>query len=155
MTDVTKTLNTMTGRMLVVKLAEGEDIIGALTRIANEEDIKGGFFYGVGAAQDVTFTVCTGEKGVYRTISKKGFFEITSLFGNIATVADKAGDPAGVFVHAHMSISDPDGHVHGGHLVQGGASVLTLAEVVIVESEKTLVRSKEELDGRGYSPLRF
>jgi predicted DNA-binding protein with PD1-like motif len=155
MAALTKTLGTKIDRMIVVKLAEGDDIIKALAAAAKKESIKGGFFYGVGAAQDVTFTVCTEEKGIYRTISKKGFFEITSLFGNIATVMDKKGKPVDVFVHAHISVSDPEGHVHGGHLVEGGASVLTLAEVVIFEAEGTIARLKEELDARGYSPLQM
>ena len=155
MAEITKLLEAKIKRVIAVRLAEGEDIIKALAKIAKKEGIKGAFFYGVGATDGATFSVYSMEKGAYQPIPIEGFLEITSILGNIATAVDKEGNPVDVFVHVHITVADHEGHVHGGHLLEGGTSIAALGEIVIFELEEQLTRLKEEIDARGYSELRI
>ncbi len=51
-----------------------------------------------------------------------GHFEITSLVGTI----DAAGE------HLHLTISDGEGRVFGGHLLPEGSAIYTTAEIVVL-----------------------
>ena len=53
----------------------------------------------------------------------KGLFEIVSGMGTISTGG----------IHVHISISDVQGIVYGGHLLEG-CKIYTTAEIVLVES---------------------
>jgi uncharacterized protein len=56
---------------------------------------------------------------------REGHFEIVSLVGTISA----AGEP-----HVHVSLSDGEGRVFGGHMLRG-CLVYTTAEVVLGEAE--------------------
>lgn len=67
-------------------------------------------------------------------VEYKGPFEIVSLTG---TVSDQGA-------HLHISISDFEGRVLGGHLMDG-AEIYTTAEIVLLESHE--LRFERVLDG--------
>ena len=60
---------------------------------------------------------------MYRFYDLNQTLEITNLIGNISI---KDGVP---IVHAHVTLSDKDGHAYGGHLAPG--TIVFACEVVV------------------------
>ena len=143
-------------RVIAVKLEVGEDLITVIERVAKENNIKTGFFFAVGATTKARYGIYNAAKRAYEPHEREGFFEITSVLGNIAAIVDKEGRDTGeVFVHAHIAMADHEGRVFGGHLLPGGTAIFGLGEAVIFEVDKTITRLKEEIEDRGYSPWRL
>ncbi len=71
-----------------------------------------------------------------------GHFEITSLVGTV----DAAGE------HLHLTISDGDGRVFGGHLLPEGSAVYTTAEIVALALPEMRF-SREPCADSGYDEL--
>ncbi len=77
------------------------------------------------------------------TFELMGPFEIISLNGTVSTSGS----------HIHISISDTDGRVWGGHLMDG-CQIYTTAEIIILEL--TELRFQREMDGHtGYKELKI
>ena len=120
----------------VIRLEKGEKIIENLTNFLEEEQIRNGFFIGLGALSKV-------ELALYRLEDKKYFFkefkealEISSLHGNIFL---KEGKP---FIHAHIVVSDEDMVTHGGHLKE--AIVGPTCEIIFIELENEIKKEYDE-----------
>ena len=95
----------------VLRLDPGEEIVGSLTRLVEQEGIQLASVSALGAANDVTI-------GIFNTVEKKyysqryqGDYEISALVGNVTS---KEGEP---YLHLHITIGNPvTGQVHAGHL---------------------------------------
>ena len=95
----------------VLRLDPGEEIVGSLTRLVEQESIQLASVSALGAANDVTI-------GIFNTVEKKyysqryqGDYEISALVGNVTR---KEGEP---YLHLHITIGNPvTGQVHAGHL---------------------------------------
>jgi predicted DNA-binding protein with PD1-like motif len=113
-------------RTLVGQIQHGADLYTAITRIATESNITTGRVSGIGAVKKakVAFYDQTGMKYADVEINKP--MEILSLKGNITL---KDGKP---FLHAHVVLSDEQGHAHGGHLLPDGSPVFA-CEITIDE----------------------
>lgn len=118
--------------VLVVKLEKGEDLLEALSSIVKKENIKAGFFTGIGALNKVKMGIFV--EGKYEEITIEDELEIVSLLGNVSL---KDGKP---FVHAHITVSRRDGTAFGGHLLPGS--------IISVTCEIFLVKLKESLERR-------
>lgn len=70
-----------------------------------------------------------------------GPFEIVSLTGTVSVDG----------IHMHMSVSDNEGRVIGGHLMDG-CEIHTTAEIILLENQD-LVFKREHDDGTGYKEL--
>ena len=71
-----------------------------------------------------------------------GHFEITSLVGTIDARSE----------HLHLTISDGEGRVFGGHLMPDGSSVYTTAEIVVLALADLSFR-RAPCAASGYSEL--
>jgi len=147
-------LSAQVKRVLVVRLDEGDDIIPTVKRIAVEQGIRSAFFYALGAASKVVYSVYSLEKNAYVNMEETGFFEITSCIGDIAQIVDDEGKQVDTFIHAHITFSGKDGVCRGGHL-QTGISIKPAVEAIIFELEKPITRLQRELEKQGYSLPRF
>lgn len=94
---------------IVARIDKGEEIVEAIGKIAEAENIKLATFSAIGAVNEV-------ELGLFKTAEKEyvsnkylGDFEIVSLQGNISLMQGKT------YVHAHLSIADIDQKCFGGH----------------------------------------
>ena len=122
----------------LVRLERGEDLIEQLTALANERDINGAFFHGLGGAS-------LAEIGIYKLSVDKEYhyrvfeddLEIISLNGNIAR--DESGE---VMVHCHSTISGPDLAAYGGHVKR--MVVAGTCEVFIDTRTGDLTRTLDE-----------
>lgn len=113
-----------------IRLREGQDLKQAIIDFAKKEDIRCGVVVSsVGCLKNYRLR----NAGATAIKEKVDHFEIISLNGTIASGK----------VHLHMSVSDKDMHVYGGHLVDGNI-VNTTVELVILELEEYI--AKREYD---------
>lgn len=111
--------------MIISRLKPHEDLKKGIINISKQKKIKSGIIICmVGSLNSATLRMADGN---YKTF--KGPFEIVSAEGTISVDG----------VHVHISISDAEGHVFGGHL-SDGCIINTTAEIGILKSDKTLKR---------------
>jgi predicted DNA-binding protein with PD1-like motif len=107
------------GRELVVRLADGEDLVAALRGLVVRSAV---IVAGIGMVRSLRLGYWNGRAYVESQIDEPA--ELLSLQGNIAT------SPSGKVVHAHVAVAAEDGVVRGGHLV--GATVANTAEIALL-----------------------
>jgi len=106
--------------MIVSRILPGEDLKTGLQDLIENKGLKSGVIVCmVGSISQGVLRMADGEKKVF-----KGPFEIVSAEG---TYAENG-------VHIHIAISDVEGTVYGGHLLEG-CNVHTTAEIGLIESE--------------------
>ncbi len=134
---------------------DGDDLLEAVGTLTVQENVISRYFTALGAMSRVPFAIYDLGKGRYEEIVKEGYFEFTSVVGNIALVLDSDGQPITTFIHGHITLADEEGRVFGGHLLRGSCAI-ALGEVHICETTAmVIVRLEEELMQRGYSPMHF
>lgn len=105
----------------VVRLKPGEDFLESVAKYCSKHMIEAAYIGTcVGSLASVSF-----RKGYTKTqLTLRGTYEIVSAVGTLS----KGGH------HIHMSVSDADFQVLGGH-VDRGTVVLTTVELVLIELE--------------------
>ena len=101
------------GKNFMGRLEHGDDLLRALTRICEAENITAGSIQLIGALDGAVLAVYDQKKKEYHNIDFPGEWEITSGLANISL---KDGKP---FVHVHLIIGDHEGKTYSGHLVEG------------------------------------
>lgn len=125
-------------RFFSVRLRPGEDPVLSLRRLTAETGLRAGFVAGaVGSLSRAVLRWAGRPDGTVRD----GCFEIVSLIGTI----DAAGE------HLHMTVSDPEGRVEGGHVLEG-CVVRTTLELVVGELTDVAFR-RERCSLSGYEEL--
>ncbi|APV49193.1 DNA-binding protein [Betaproteobacteria bacterium GR16-43] len=124
----------MTLPVEVVRLRPGEDLRSSLAKLVRERGLEAGFILSaIGSLDPAVLRYAGRPEGTVL----HGDFEILTLAGTLG-----AGG-----VHLHMSISDSEGRVLGGHVAEG-CIVRTTAEVVIGRAEGwTFERSPDPVTG--------
>jgi predicted DNA-binding protein with PD1-like motif len=125
------------GRVVVMRLGPGDDILPAILEIAADSGVKQAII--IGGAASLTrarlrnvrrypeqFPI-TDEVRVFSAFD--GPLELLSLSGNISQTADGAA-----YIHCHAAIStgQPDAIAYGGHLLPE-TTVFSTAELSLVE----------------------
>lgn len=124
--------------MIVSRLFPGNDLKTSLENIMDGTEFNSGVIVTVvGSLSKTHIRMSNGTKKWF-----KGFFEIVSVVGTIS--------PDGV--HVHLAVSDENGSVFGGHLLEG-CIVHTTAEVCVLESEIEFSRGFDE--NTGYKELQL
>lgn len=100
----------------VVRLARGELIIETLQGLCEKLGIEGGFFYGLGAVDEVELAHYNVDDKEYSAEVYGEPFELTNITGSIGMYENE------VVVHAHVSLADMNMRAVGGHLVEGRVS---------------------------------
>lgn len=125
------------GRIVVIRLAPGEDILPALVQIAKETGIQQALVLG-GAASltkahlrnvrtyPTEFPI-TNENRIFTQVN--GPLELLSLSGNITRLED---DEPHIHCHAVISTGQPESAAYGGHLLPE-TRVFSTAELSMVE----------------------
>lgn len=111
------------GDKYLLRLQRGEEVVAALTALAEKENITLAAVQGLGAADEVTLGVYNVSEKLYHKNSFSGAFEITSLTGTLDTMDGKP------YLHLHMNIGNEQGQVFGGHL--NSCRISVTAEIVI------------------------
>jgi predicted DNA-binding protein with PD1-like motif len=126
--------------MIYGTLKPGADMFVEITKLAREKNITAGTFQAIGTLRRAAlgYYDFAERKYIYTTIDKN--LELISAIGNFSI---KDGLP---FPHIHISVSDENGNMFGGHLGEG--SIANVCEFYIspVEDE-SLVRKYDEATG--------
>ena len=122
-------------RLHAVRLLPGDDLLAALLDFVTGRGIRAAAVLScVGSTGQTTLRPAGGQPP--RVFDGK--HEILSLTGTIgfggSPDGDPLGGPDGEVHHLHLSISDAECRVVGGHLLQG-CIVRTTAEIVLAELE--------------------
>ncbi|MDI6644697.1 MAG: DNA-binding protein [Methanobacteriaceae archaeon] len=122
--------------MIASRLLPGQDLKKGIQDILNDQNLKSGFIISiVGSLNVAVLRTADGNNKFF-----KGPLEIVSAEGTVS--ADG--------IHVHISISDINGMVYGGHLMNG-CEIHTTAEIGILESKKEFKRVFDKKTG--YSEL--
>ena len=120
-----------------ITLAKDEYVNQSLLEISNNQKIKSGWINGVGAIYDIEVGYYDVENKEYLKRKFPGDYELLSLSGNISI---KEGEK---FVHTHITFSDADFQVFGGHLFD--AKIAAAGEFMI-DSSDCEIRRKYNAD---------
>jgi len=120
----------------ILVLEAGEPVVASITSWCTEHAIAGASLQAIGAVRE-------SEIGYYDVQTKEYAFktieddrEVVSLIGNVSM---KEGEH---FVHAHISLGDPNMQIVGGHLKE--AIVAMTLEVVVEPYQYALSRVYNE-----------
>ena len=100
-------------KTLIGKLTHGSDLLEQLTEICQDNGIRLGRVEALGAVCKARLAYYDQQKHKYEFIEVIKNLEITALVGNVSL---RDGKP---MTHAHITLSDADGHAYGGHLAPG------------------------------------
>jgi predicted DNA-binding protein with PD1-like motif len=128
-------------RKIMVRLAKGADLLGALEEQCRAHNITLGEVWAIGAVTKARIGFYKQDIQKYMFLDLDRPLEILTLIGNVSL---KDGKP---MVHAHVTLGDEAGRAFGGHLA-AGAPVFA-CEFVIQEckSEKVFQRALDEETG--------
>lgn len=112
------------------RLKPGQDLKLAIQELANHHNIRAGWVVTcVGSLTTVKLRFANQTNFYSRT----GFFEIISLSGTASSNG----------CHLHLCVSDEDGVVQGGHLLDG-CIIYTTAELIVGESPQLIFRREDD-----------
>ncbi len=127
------------GDLLVIRLSNGEDMLGAMKQALAEEGITSAIVLGgVGMIRNAGLSFYRG-RGEYETVPLATESELCSLNGNIS----KHGDD--LVIHLHAVVGRPGGNALAGHL--SSAIVNMTAEIAILVAPQKLVRKQDPETG--------
>lgn len=98
------------GNKYIIRFDRGEEFIKNLIDFCAKENIKAGYFSGLGAAQELELSWYDVDAKKYSDKSIKEKMEIANLTGNIAKMGDKT------IIHAHGVFSDKEMNAKAGHI---------------------------------------
>jgi len=113
------------GKLVFARLDEDEDLLDAVTKVAEKARVSAGVFFLIGNLKKAKMGFFRERK--YETIEMNQPLEIVSCLGNISVREDK------VFAHAHIAVSDDKGRVFGGH-VMPECIIAATGELVLTEA---------------------
>lgn len=131
--------------IIVGSFDTGDDLYLSLNRICREQNITAGRIEVLGSATSARVNYFYKKKQQFDTVLYKKSMEIVSCIG---TISMYNGEP---FVHCHISLSDHDGQLYGGHLTEGTKLYTSEFNIAVYEyGGDTLNRS---LDSETNLPL--
>ncbi|XP_076443080.1 bifunctional protein GlmU-like [Babylonia areolata] len=125
-------------KSIAARFTPGQELCQCLHRLVKSHDLKAAFVLTcVGSLKKATLRLADSVS----IVTYNGPFEIVSLVGTLS----------GGEGHLHISLSDSEGRVIGGHVVDD-LIIHTTAEVVIGECEGNKFE-REKDDSTGYNEL--
>jgi predicted DNA-binding protein with PD1-like motif len=118
--------------MIVSRILPGEDLKQSIEHLRDFNCLKSGIILCiVGSITDAVLRMPNGDKKLFT-----GLFEIVSAEGTVSIEG----------IHVHISISDAEGTVYGGHLLNG-CKIYTTVELSIMESVVVFNRTVDPKTG--------
>ncbi|MCK5850362.1 MAG: DNA-binding protein [Kiritimatiellae bacterium] len=122
------------------KLPCGSDLLEELTGLCREHGVQLGRVEALGAVKKACIGFYDQEKRVYKFSTLDQPMEITNMIGNVSIKDDEP------FVHAHITLVDETGTVHGGHLAPG--TIIFACEFVLEAFDgPTFIRTPDKETG--------
>ncbi|MFX1578115.1 MAG: PPC domain-containing DNA-binding protein [Promethearchaeota archaeon] len=126
--------------MIFAKMEPGEDVLGAIEEVARKHGVQSGQLSLIGAISQAKLGYYHRESAKYRDFTVDEDVEVVSCIGDIST------HEGNLVVHAHMIVADEKGKCWGGHLLSGCTVSVTI-ELVIIETEIELIRTRDDMTG--------
>ena len=123
----------------LIRLIKGEGVNESVAKFCWQLKIGNAKVTGIGSVEDPVLAHYRVDTKKYKEKIFNGIFELTSLIGTIAVFEGKP------LVHVHVTISDEEMKVFGGHLVKGKVS----ATVEIVLTAFDTNHTKSHIDKIG------
>lgn len=123
----------------IIRLERGEKIIEGIKDFCTKNNIKLGYFFGIGALDEAELAHYTVENKKYTSKVLKQPLEIVSLIGNITTMDNE------VYLHCHITLGDEEMKAIAGHLKDGKISAT--CEIILVELEGEINRKHDDFIG--------
>ena len=122
-----------------VRIKRGKKIIETLKQFCTKNDIKCGYFFGIGALGEAELAHYIVENKKYTSKTYKQPLEIINMNGNITTMKKEA------YLHCHITLSDEKMNAIAGHLKEG--TIAATCEIVLVKLNATINRKYDEATG--------
>lgn len=127
-----------------IRIDKGEKVVESILNMCATENVKAGYFQGIGACDLVDLSTWIPEENDFTDHQLTGMLEMVSLMGNITT--DNDNKP---FLHSHATFSylNKDGQVSltGGHLKE--ARISYTGEIVLNPADEEIGRIFDENAG--------
>lgn len=121
-----------------IRLDRGDEIVGSLRKLCEEEDIKAASIVGIGGCGRAKIGVFDENKKMYDEMEVRGTLELTNLTGNIT---EYQGKP---YLHAHAQFAYNEGEFKfaAGHLLE--AQISLTGEIVLTPANGKIGRKYDE-----------
>lgn len=126
-------------RIWAVILDLGDEVNDCLLEFARSESLSAAHLTAIGAFERAVLGFFDWEKKEYQRIPVENQAEVVSLIGDVALYKDQPK------LHMHAVLGLPDGHVRGGHLLEG--RVRPTLEVTVTETSSLLRRRHDPASG--------
>jgi len=113
-------------KQYIIRLNRGEKIIESLSIFCKKNNIKGGYFIGIGACDELEIAVYDVSKKQYFNKKYKEALEITNLTGTIGLFNKE------LIIHTHITCGNSKLNAIGGHLIE--AKISGTAEIIVYKS---------------------
>lgn len=117
------------GNKIVLRLKKGDKVRESIREVAVKENIKAGYFTGIGAVDTLKIGLFYPEKGDYTWDYYNEDMEVTSIVGNIGMVD---GDQ---LVHTHITCGRAKSEIIGGHLDEATCSLTMEIFIDVIDGE--------------------
>lgn len=132
------------GNTIYLRIDKGEEVVESIKRVCKREQVKGGYFQGIGACGRAVLSTWIPEKEDFIHHTLTGMLEMVSLSGNISI--DQDGE---VFSHSHAVFSylkdSGESAVVAGRLEE--AEISYTGEVILTPAEEKIGRTFDEAAG--------
>ena len=122
-----------------IRLERKEKIIETLKNFCSKNKIKCGYFFGIGALDEVELAHYIVENKKYTSKILKQPLEIVNMNGNITTMNKE------VYLHCHITLSDEKMNAIAGHLKEGRISAT--CEIILVKLNASISRKHNDFIG--------
>ena len=123
----------------IIRLERGDKIIESIKNFCNENDVKLGYFFGIGALDQVELAHYIVENKKYSSKKFNEALEIVNLIGNVATMDNE------IYLHCHITLSDKDMKAIAGHLVEG--KIAATCEIILIPLNSEINRKYDDFIG--------
>ncbi|MCP4050115.1 MAG: DNA-binding protein [bacterium] len=127
------------GRKFILSIEKGEEIVYTLKHFCIKQNIKSGFFTGIGATNKFSIGLFKTSTREYISKEFSGDHEISNLTGNISIMNKE------LYLHIHITLANDKYQAYGGHLNQ--ATVSGACEIIIDPVDDTLEREFNNMAG--------
>lgn len=128
-----------TENIYIIRLDRGEKVIESIKGFCTKNNIKCGYFFGIGALDEVELAHYIVDNKKYTSKVFKQPLEITNLIGNITNM-DK-----GVYLHCHITLGGKDMKAISGHLKEG--KIAATCEIILTKLDMKINRKYDAFIG--------
>jgi len=123
----------------VLRFDQDEEVVEGIKNFSIGQNIKSGYFFGVGAVKEATLSYYDIEAKAYRDRILKERLEIISFMGNASWMGEE------LVIHGHGSFSNAQYQVTAGHVKK--MVISATCEVIFHAFENRIERQFDEKSG--------